>query len=124
MTTRAFDRPAAQAGVAILVVISASHFVVDASTSLLTPLLPAIRETYGVSIARTAALVAVQSFLSSMIQPLAGMLADRVDRRWLAALGPALCALGMTTMGYAPTFGMLTLLVAIGSIGSAIFHPA
>jgi FSR family fosmidomycin resistance protein-like MFS transporter len=114
----------ASAGVAILSVVTLGHFVNDAFGAMLTPLLPAIRETYGVSIARTAGLVAVHSFVGSMIQPLVGLIGDRFDRRALAALGPALAAVGMTLMGYAPSFAALAALITLAGIGSAVFHPA
>lgn len=115
---------AAASGTTILVVLSASHLINDSYTSLLTPLLPQLRDSYGTSIAQTAVLVAVSSFVGSMLQPLFGLLADHSDRRLLAALGPALAGLGMTLMGYAPTFGALAMLVALGGVGSALFHPS
>lgn len=114
----------ASAGAAVLVVVTLAHFVNDAFTSLLTPLLPDIRAAYGVTIAQTALLVAILSFVGSMIQPFSGVLADHVDRRLLAAVGPVLAAVGMTTIGYAPSFLVLGLLITLGGIGSAIFHPS
>jgi FSR family fosmidomycin resistance protein-like MFS transporter len=121
----AVARPGAISGGLLVVwVVTASHLVNDSFTSLLSPLLPQIRDHYGVSISETAILVAILSFVGSMIQPLVGMLGDRFDRRILAAAGPVLAAAGMTTMGYAPTFAVLGLLIALGGVGSAVFHPS
>lgn len=114
----------AYGGTMIVGVVTLSHFVNDTFTSLLTPLLPQLRDAYGVSIAQTAVLVAILSFVGSMIQPLVGIVGDRVDRRLLAALGPVLAAVGMTLMGYAPSFAALGGLLALGGVGSAIFHPS
>jgi MFS transporter, FSR family, fosmidomycin resistance protein len=69
-------------------------------------------------------LVAVLSFVGSVSQPFFGALGDRVDRKWLAAAGPVLAALGMTLMGYAPSFFVVALLIVLGGIGSAVFHPS
>jgi MFS transporter, FSR family, fosmidomycin resistance protein len=116
--------PAVRGGIAILVAVSVAHLVNDSYLEMLTPLLPHVRETYGVSIATAGILVAVLSFVGSILQPLLGAVGDHVDRRWLAAIGPALTAVGMSLMGYAPSFGVLALLIVVAGIGSAIFHPA
>ena len=114
-------RPAAAV---MLSVITLSHLVTDAFTALLTPLLPALRATYGVSIAQTAVLVAVSSLVGSMLQPAFGMLADRSDRRLIAALGPLVCGAGMALLGVAPSFAAVAVLVTLGGVGSGLFHPA
>ncbi|MEJ7812739.1 MAG: MFS transporter [Gemmatimonadaceae bacterium] len=121
VSTRALVAPS---GVAILAVLTFAHFVNDAFTAILTPLLPEIRTAYGLTIARTAVLVAILSFVGSMLQPFVGLIGDRVDRRVLAGAGPALSAVGMTTIGYAPNFAALGALIALAGIGSAVFHPS
>ncbi len=108
----------------VVAVMTASHFINDNFTSLLSPLGPAIAAKFSVTLADTGTLVALLSLVGSVSQPIFGMLGDRVDRRWLAAAGPVLAAVGMTLMGYAPSFFALGLLIALGGIGSAIFHPS
>jgi MFS transporter, FSR family, fosmidomycin resistance protein len=124
MQTSSNAKFAAAGGTTVIAVMTASHFINDNFTSLLTPLQPAITERFNVTLADTGTLVAILSFVGSVSQPLFGMLGDRVDRRLLAALGPVLAAFGMTLMGYAPSFAVLGLLIALGGIGSAIFHPS
>lgn len=116
--------PSASAAAVALGALTLSHLVTDAYTALLTPLLPAIRSQFGVSIAQTALLVTIAAFVGSMLQPVFGLLADRGDRRVLLALGPVVCGLGMTMLGFAPTFTLVALLVALGGVGSGVFHPA
>ena len=108
----------------VVAVVTASHFINDNFTSLLSPLGPAIAAKFGVTLAETGVLVALLSLVGSVSQPIFGMLGDRVDRRWLAAAGPVLAAIGMTLMGYAPTFLALGMLIVLGGIGSAVFHPS
>lgn len=114
----------ARGSTAILVAVTGSHFVSDAYTAILTPLLPELRAEFGVSIAATATLVAMLSFVGSVLQPAFGVLADHSDRRLLAAFGPALAGLGMTLLGVAPSFLLVAALVTLGGIGSGLFHPA
>ncbi|HEY1012307.1 MAG TPA: MFS transporter [Herpetosiphonaceae bacterium] len=124
MTTRAHAGVAATGGLALATLLTMSHALNDAWTSLLSPLLPQIASAYQVTIGQTAILVAILSFVGSMLQPLMGALGDHIDRRLLAAFGPVLTAAGMTTLGYAPNFWLLGGLVMLGGLGSAIFHPA
>lgn len=108
----------------MLAALATAHLVNDSFTALLTPLLPALQERFGVTIAQTAALVAVSSFVSSMLQPLFGAWGDGRARRALAAVGPLVCGLGMVWLGFAPIYGAVVLLVALSGLGSAVFHPA
>lgn len=116
--------PATRAAVAVALTVTLGHFINDAYSAVLTPLAPAIRGQYGVSIAAVTLLASVFSLTSSVLQPLLGVIGERFDRRLMAALGPALTGLGLCFMGYAPGFGALLLLVALAGFGSGFFHPA
>jgi MFS transporter, FSR family, fosmidomycin resistance protein len=122
--TSSSHKLSAASGATIVAVMTASHFINDNFTSLLTPLQPALAEKFDVTLGDTGTLVAVLSFVGSVSQPFFGALGDRVDRKWLAAAGPVLAALGMTLMGYAPSFFAVALLIVLGGIGSAVFHPS
>ncbi len=118
-------RNTAAAGRTLVIgLVTASHFVNDNFTSLLGPLQPAIADAYRVTLVETGVLVSLLALVGSVIQPIFGAIGDRVDRRYLAAAGPILTALGMTLMGYAPNVYVLGLLVMLGGLGSAIFHPS
>ncbi|WP_425145842.1 MFS transporter [Deinococcus sp.] len=110
--------------VSIALAVTLGHFINDAYGAMLTPLSPALRGQYGVSIAAVTLLSSVFSLTSSVLQPLLGVIGERFDRRLMAAAGPALTGLGLTFMGYAPAFGLLLLLVALAGFGSGFFHPA
>ena len=124
MSNTATARTATASASTVIGVVTLSHFVNDNFTSLLSPLQPAIADTYGVTLFETGVLVALLSLVGSVIQPVFGVIGDRVDRRLLAAAGPVLSALGMTLMGWAPNLLVLGALVVLGGIGSAVFHPS
>ncbi|MDP9766490.1 MFS transporter [Deinococcus enclensis] len=109
---------------AIALAMTAGHFINDAYGAMLTPLTPALQSKFGVSIAAVTLLSSVYSLTSSVLQPLLGILGERLDRRYAAALGPLLTGLGLTLMGFVPWFGVLMLLVAVAGFGSGFFHPA
>lgn len=108
----------------LLGLMSMSHLVNDAATSLLTPLLPTLSTTYNVSIGQTAILVSILAFVGAMLQPIGSIIGDRVERRWLAAGGPLLALLGMSLIGWASSFLVVGICIAVAGIGSALFHPA
>ncbi|MVN86100.1 MFS transporter [Deinococcus sp. HMF7620] len=116
--------PAARHAAAIALAVTAGHFINDAYGAMLTPLTPALQAKYGVSIAAVTFLSSVYSLTSSVLQPLLGILGERLDRRYAAALGPLMTGLGLTLMGFMPWFGALVLLVAVAGFGSGFFHPA
>ncbi|MEW6420353.1 MAG: MFS transporter [Deinococcota bacterium] len=111
-------------GAAIALAVTAGHFINDAYGAMLTPLTPALQGKFGVSIAAVTLLSSVYSLTSSVLQPLLGILGERLDRRYAAALGPLMTGVGLTLMGFVPWFGALVLLVAVAGFGSGFFHPA
>lgn len=121
---QALSTQATRAAVSVALAVTLGHFINDAYGAMLTPLSPAIRSQYGVSIAAVTLLASVFSLTSSVLQPVLGVIGERFDRRLMAAAGPALTGLGLTFMGYAPHFGVLLLLVALAGFGSGFFHPA
>lgn len=110
--------------VAIALAVTAGHFINDAYGAMLTPLTPALQSKFGVSIAAVTFLSSMYSLTSSVFQPFLGILGERIDRRYAAALGPLITGVGLTLMGYVPWFGALILLIALAGFGSGFFHPA
>jgi FSR family fosmidomycin resistance protein-like MFS transporter len=75
------------------------------------------------SITLAAGLMTALSLGSSLAQPLMGRLADRRGRRALVVLGPITTGALLSLMGLAPGFWTLVVLLALGGLGSAAFHP-
>lgn len=100
------------------------HTVNDLFGNFLTPLLPKLMAHFGVGLGTVGLLVSVYSLTGSLLQPLAGLVADRMDRRLLAALGPVLVALGMGSVGFWPRFELLLLALGLAGLGSALFHAS
>ena len=109
--------------VKVALAIAVAHGVNDAYASFLHPLLPRIMDKLGLSITLAATLAITLSLAASLLQPLMGYLADRIGRRWFVAVGPLLSGLFLSMIGLAPTFWMLMLILALGGLGSASFHP-
>ncbi len=100
------------------------HATNDMFSAFLTPMLPRLMEALGVGLGVAATFVSAYAVSSSLLQPLAGLVADRTDRRMLAALGPVLVALGLGALGWWPGYGALIAMLALAGLGSALFHAA
>lgn len=112
----------ASAGIPLLLI--AVHATNDAFSAMLAALLPTLQARFQLSEAALAALVATLSFSSAMTQPLFGGVADRVGRRTMTALGILTSTALLSLVAVAPSPALLFLLLLVGGLGSAAFHPA
>ena len=103
--------------------VGAAHFLNDGYASFLHPLLPRMMENLSLSIAKAASLVMTLSLAAALLQPVVGYLADRYGRKRLVIAGPLMSGVFLSLMGFAPTFGTLMLMLVLGGMGSAAFHP-
>ena len=106
-----------------LAVLAGAHFTIDAYSSFFTPLLPLLVAKLGLTLANVGALVALASVTSSFSQPLFGLIADRLRRPWFVAVGPMVAAGFLTSVGLAPSYPVLVMLLMAGGVGVAAFHP-
>jgi len=104
--------------------LSAGHFAIDLYSSAIGAWQPLLVERFGLSLAEAGALGGVMVFSSSLMQPAYGVLFDRFRSRWMAAFTPALAALFISSLGFAPSYFWLAVMVALGGAGIAAFHPA
>ena len=112
------DRPFDSAGV---VTMAGGHFVHDVFGSFLSPLLPLLIPKLGLSLTLAGSLAALQSF-PSLINPLLGMVGDRVSLRWLAIIAPTTTAIAMCLIGVAPSYTILAILLLVAGVSSASWH--
>jgi FSR family fosmidomycin resistance protein-like MFS transporter len=105
-----------------LFLITLSHFCVDSYATLLQPLLPLLKANLGLSLAQTGFLGTIVS-ICNISQPLLGLWADRMARRWLVVGGLILATVFAPLMGLAPDYLTLVGILAMGGIGVAAFHP-
>ena len=123
MTIRT-GRRVALAGPPLALLLTLTHGANDAFTTILPVFLPILQVRFGLGEAALAGLVAVIALSSNVLQVFAGALADRWGRRRAAALGLVIGSVLMSFLAVAPTVWALVLILAIGGLGSAVFHPA
>ncbi len=110
--------------VKIIFALTLVHFMGDFYSSFIAPLLPAFVDKLSLSMAQVGIAMGIMRFLAFIVQPSIGYVADRYPTRSFALGGLLLTVLFIPLSGLSPSFLVLTLLLAFGSVGSSIFHPS
>lgn len=106
-----------------LYLVSLSHFAVDINSGSLAAILPFFVTYYGMDYTSIAGLMFASSFLSSIIQPIFGWLADKTSFKWFMPLGVFMAGLSLASTGFLTNYWQIFAAVTIMGIGAAIFHP-
>jgi MFS transporter, FSR family, fosmidomycin resistance protein len=106
-----------------LFLLALSHLVTDLSQGALPMLLPSLKAALDLSYTQVGVIVLVQNVTSSVIQPLFGIVTDKVSLPWLLPISVFLSGLGMSITGLMPTYPTLLLAVVVCGLGVAGFHP-
>lgn len=106
-----------------LVLLGSGHFVVDMTVGALSPLLPVFKKALSLSDFRTSLVLASITLSSSFIQPLFGLVADRVRATWFLWGGVALATAGFAFSGLVGSFWLLLALIVMCGLGVGAYHP-
>jgi MFS transporter, FSR family, fosmidomycin resistance protein len=106
-----------------LTVLGAGHLCVDLCQGAVPALLPFLAAAHGYSYAALGALVLFSTIGSSIVQPLFGLLSDRIGTPWLMPGGLVLAGGGIALAGPAPSYGLTAAAVVVSGLGVAMFHP-
>ena len=123
-TVNPLPRRVLRTGIGLAVFLAVAHTMTDTFASMLTALLPTLQVRFGLTESALALLVATLSFSTSVTQPFLGALADRYGTRLAGALGIVLVTSLLSLISVAPTLPLLFVLLFVGGLGSAAFHPA
>ena len=115
--------PAVGSAVAIATV-ALTHSAVDIAGGSVAALMPTIRQRFQLSAAGIGALVAAVALCTSMAQPLAGRVADRLGAKRVAATGAVVCSALLSMVGVAGHMWIVVALIVVGGFSSAGYHPA
>jgi FSR family fosmidomycin resistance protein-like MFS transporter len=107
----------------VVVVMAATHFMVDGYGNVLTPLLPLLITNLDLSLAGAGTLQMCFQLANSVAQLGFGHIADRSNPRVLLIGGPILAVAMLPLIGLAPTAAVLAAVLIVGGLGGAAFHP-
>src|SRR5262245_30250455 len=104
--------------------VSAAHFVSHYYIILLAPLLPFVRDAYGVSYTEIGLAFAAFNIVSAVGQTPAGFLVDRIGARALLVAGLLTGAGAFILAGVIDSFWVLVAMFALAGVGNTVYHPA
>lgn len=103
--------------------IASTHVVVDAYTNIYAPLLPLLIPRLNLSLATAGTLAMCFQLANSVSQLGFGALADRWRPRTLVIAGPLVAVIVLSMIGWAVTPLALGVVLVLGGLGGAAFHP-
>jgi len=106
-----------------IALMSSAHVVDDVYQGAVPALLPFLVEQRHYSYAAVAGLTLAATVLSSVAQPAFGWWTDRRPRRWMVSAGMLTAALGVALAGFATSYLVTWLVIALAGLGIAAFHP-
>ena len=112
------------ANLKILFALTLVHFTGDFYTAFINVLFPVFVDKLGLTLTQVGIIAGTMRLLAFIIQPTVGYLADRYQTRVFIFIGLSLTIVFIPLSGIAPNFWVLLLCVALGSIGSSMFHPS
>ena len=103
--------------------LSLGHFIIDAYSGFLNPIMPFIAAKIGITMAVATVLISISNLTSSLSQPFFGYIADKWQRRFFIFLGMLMASLFLSFLGIAHNIWTLALCIILGHMGVAFFHP-
>ena len=110
--------------VAMSLFSAAGHLGIELVSNFLPIVYPVLVAEAGFSFAQVGTVTLVATLGMTLPQPLLGLVVKRFDARPLVLLAVVWCGLFYGAVGLVPRFWPLLVVVALGGLGSALFHPA
>lgn len=101
--------------------IVGGHFVHDTYNAFLPTLLPLLIEKYSLSLTMAGFLPSI-SQIGAILNPFIGYLADKVSLRYFVIFAPGLTGTLLSSLGLAPDYFFLLILLFASGVSTAIFH--
>lgn len=108
---------------ALLLFAAATHFLVDLTAGMLSPLWPRLDGHFHLAAWQSAALFFIWQMTTSLSQFFFGWLGDRFPSRWLLWAGPLAGIVCLGAIGLTASATALALLLTVAGLGVAAYHP-
>ena len=104
--------------------LATTHGINDLYQGAVPALLPFLMAERGYNYVLIAGITLAATALSSVLQPLFGVLTDRRSMSWLVPGGMVLAGLGVGACGLGDSYAWTWVAIALSGIGLAAYHPA
>jgi MFS transporter, FSR family, fosmidomycin resistance protein len=106
-----------------ILLMASAHLMVDGYANIYAPMLPILIPRLGLSLTAAGTLTMLFQMAASVAQVGFGNLADHWRPRTLIVIGPILSVSVLSLIGLATSREMLALILIVGGLGAAAFHP-
>ncbi|GAA2207087.1 MFS transporter [Nonomuraea monospora] len=103
--------------------LSAGHATVDFYQGVVPALVPFLVAGRGYGYVAVSGIVLAATLLSSIVQPLFGLLTDRWRMPWLIPVSMILAGTGVAICGVSDSYVLTWLAAALSGLGVAAYHP-
>lgn len=103
--------------------MSTAHLANDLYQGVVPAMLPFLAAERHYSYAALAGLTLAATLISSVAQPIFGIIGDRRPLRWMIAAGIGTAAGGIALAGLTTSYALTWIFIAISGLGIAAFHP-
>jgi len=107
----------------VIAALSAGHFILDAYSGFLNPIMPFIAAKIGITMTFAALLISISNLISSLSQPLFGFIADKIHHRFFIFWGLLSASIFLSFIGIADSIFTLIICILLGHLGVSFFHP-
>ena len=106
-----------------ILLVSLGHLSCDINGGALPALLIYLAAAHNFNYQTCGTLAFAYAVMSSVIQPLFGLAADRLSRSWFIPLGVLLAGFGLGATGFFDGYWAIFMALMICGVGGAVFHP-
>src|SRR5580698_5924368 len=123
LTAHAPLAPVVQTRFNLLGALSFSHFLNDMMQSLIVAIYPLLKGEFHLSFVQIGTITLTYQACASLLQPVIGIYTDKHPKPYSLSIGMCFTLIGIVTLAFAPSYGVVLVSAALIGAGSAIFHP-
>jgi len=109
--------------VTLLVILGLTHLLNDMMQSLIPASYPVLKESYTLDFVQIGLITMTFQIAGALLQPVIGMVTDRHPAPYSPVVGMMFTLSGLISLGFANSYPVILVSVALIGIGSSIFHP-
>lgn len=107
----------------VLLILGLCHLLNDSIQSVIPAMFPVLEKSMGLSFTQLGLIAFSLNIVSSIMQPVIGMISDKKSMPFALPIGLVLTFFGVLGLAFAPSFEWIIASVLFIGFGSAVFHP-
>lgn len=123
LTTQPLNKTVESTNYKILFIIGICHLLNDSIQAVVPAMFPILEKSMGLSFTQLGIIAFSLNMVSSVIQPVVGIVTDKKPMPYALPVGLTATLFGILGLAFAPSFIWVVIAVLFIGLGSAVFHP-